>query len=101
MVLEIEENPGLDARSKEIQKATVQSIEQRKLDLAKARIDREKNRTLERAKTEKLESIRAVHTKVKVVWALITPLPAILVGLLAFVLRRARERSTIRSAGGR
>jgi len=97
-VAKIDERTDLDEQSKAIQKDSVREVEQRKLNLSKARIEDEKERALEDAKAEKLAAEQKLYTWFKTLGIACTPLPAVLFGIFAFVRRRAREQFTLRSA---
>lgn len=91
-VAEVRARDDLDANAKEIMVATVQRDEQRKLDVASARIKTEKERALERARADMEARIRAIQTRYKLQAVALPPIPAILLGLWMLWLRVLAER---------
>jgi ABC-2 type transport system permease protein len=70
----------------------------------KANIDREKQQKIDDAKNEAERQIRVTERQIMTRAVLIPPIPAIVLGLVVFLLRLGRERRSIapdRRAGGR
>lgn len=101
-VRQIERRTDLDDRSKDIQIETVRSVEQRRLSVQKSEIEDEKAQAIEDAKRQRLTEETSIRVAYRVA-ALVSPLPAILLGLFILMSRAARERESSdqkRIAGG-
>jgi ABC-2 type transport system permease protein len=99
----IQERDDLDERAKAIRIESVRMAEQRRLDARTASIEDEKQRRIEEARGVMNERIASIQNGYRFLAVGISPLPAILVGILIFVLRRNRERMAVpetRSVGG-
>ena len=92
---QVEEDPNLDDQAKAIQIATKRNVEQRKLDDATARIERDKDRTIREAMAERDAKKRSLYNKYRVVMFALAFLPAMLMGLITFARRRARESAIV------
>ncbi|MBI4882127.1 MAG: Gldg family protein [Planctomycetes bacterium] len=99
-VAEVENRADLDEQSKEIQKESIREVEQRRLDVQKAAIEDQKSRSLEVALADKMRSEDKIRDFYRVGSVIITPLPAVLVGILTLLRRRRRESETTRTAQG-
>jgi len=97
-VKEIEDRKDLDQRAKEIQKQSVQEVEQRRLSTATAAINDTKQQKIDQAKGVMNERIQSIQNQYRLFAVLFTPLPAILAGFGVFLLRRRRERGTVPAA---
>lgn len=96
-VAKVQDDPTLDQFAKEMQVESIRQNEQRRLDVRKAEIEREKldkiREATHRRDTQKRE-VQAVYKG----WTLVlTPLPALLMGLVMFFRRRARETQIVPS----
>lgn len=88
----IRSNPDLDARSKDIQIATVQSVEQRLLEEKERAIEDQKEQEINLAKVKRRKEENAIRNFYKL-WALVlAPIPAVLLGIVTTVRRVNRER---------
>lgn len=94
-VKELENNPELDQRAKEIQIETIRNVEQRRLDLAKAAINDAKDRAIKLAEATRRGKTLAIQRNYKVATLASMPLPAIAIGILVFLRRRKRERAIV------
>ena len=91
----MQKSTELDARSKEIQIESIREVEQRRLDLAKARIEDDKQRAVDEAKATRLAQQQSIQTYYTAMTLLGAPIPGILVGLWVFFQRRRREREIV------
>ncbi len=92
---EIEKNPQLSAPEKEEMIQRLKEGEQRRLDVAKANIDRDKQQEIDNAKNKAERRIRETERKIMIQAVLIPPIPAIVLGVVVFLLRLGRERRAI------
>ena len=95
-VREIEMRTDLDQRSKDIQIKTARDVEQRKLDVEKSAIEDEKERAIELARIDKRKGEERIRGFYKLGGLLLSPIPAILVGIMSFFRRRSQEASVVR-----
>jgi ABC-2 type transport system permease protein len=91
----IEDRDDLDERAKAIRIESVRQVEQRRLDASTATIEDRKDRRIERARGVMNESVSGIQNRYRFLAVGISPLPAILAGILIFVIRRERERVTV------
>jgi len=91
-VREIEQRSDLDAQTRQIMIANVQSVENRRLAVARANIEDEKQRHIESARAEMEGSVRAIQNAIKLLAVLLPPAPAFLVFVLVSLRRLKRER---------
>jgi ABC-2 type transport system permease protein len=99
----VQEMTGLDEQSKAIRIESIREIEQRRLDVARAKIEDEKEQKVEEAKARRIEQQRATESVYGILGMVFSPLLAVAVGLGVFVSRRRREREAVpasRAAGG-
>lgn len=99
----IENDPSLDAQSKEIQIEAVREAEDRRLASVKARIDDEKERALEFADAERNRAQQEIRRWYQSLGYFLSPALSVLVGLVVFGARISRERSSVpasRTVGG-
>lgn len=94
-VNEVQKSTELDARSKEIQIDTIREVEQRRLDVAKAIIEDDKQRAIEEANATRLSHQQAIQTRYTAMTLLGAPIPGILVGFWVFFRRRRRDRDIV------
>jgi ABC-2 type transport system permease protein len=101
---EIQDNPQLSPPEKEEMIRRLKEGEERRLDVAKANIDRDKQLEIDNAKNAAERRIRETERKIMIQAVLIPPVPAIVLGVVVFLLRLGRERRAIapeRRAGDR
>lgn len=91
-VREIEQRSDLDAQTRQIMIANVQSVENRRLAVARANIEDEKQRHIETARAEMEGSVRAIQNAIKLLAVVLPPVPAFLVFVLVSLRRLKRER---------
>ena len=82
----------LDAQTKRIMIANQQKVENRRLSVARKNIEDEKERQMERARSEMESSIRAIQSTIKLLAVIIPPIPAFALFLLVSVRRLRREK---------
>ncbi|MBK9383300.1 MAG: Gldg family protein [Planctomycetes bacterium] len=97
-VKKIQESTELDEESKAIQIRSVQEVEQRRLDLAKAQINDAKERKVEEANAKRHLEQREIRDFYTWLGIGISPVLSVLVGFLVFISKRAREREAIPAA---
>ena len=81
---------GLDAQSQAIRIGEIREVENRRLDFARAQIERDKQNAIGRAEAEMNQQRSALQDRTKALTLAFTPLPAILVGLLVFSRKKKR-----------
>jgi ABC-2 type transport system permease protein len=69
--------------------------EERRVEVAKASIDRDKQLEIDTARNAAERRIRETEHKFMMMAVLIPPIPAIVLGLTVFLLRLGRERRSI------
>jgi ABC-2 type transport system permease protein len=94
-VAKIRDNKELDEQAKEIQVQTVQEVENRKFELAKAKIEDDKRARIEEAAHKRDVAKNAINNGYRLFTLILAPLPAMLVGFLTYFRRRARERAIV------
>ena len=91
-VAELQGRTDLDAQTKRIMIANQQKVENRRLSVARKNIEDEKQRQMERARSEMESSIRAIQSTIKLLAVIIPPIPAFALFLLVSVRRLRREK---------
>jgi len=91
-VREIQQRGDLDAQTRQIMISNVQSVENRRLTVARANIEDEKQRQIEGARAEMEGAIRAIQNAIKLLAVLLPPAPAFVIFLLVSLRRLRRER---------
>jgi ABC-2 type transport system permease protein len=91
-VREIEARADLDDQAKQIMISQVQSVENRRLSVARTTIDDEKQRQIENSRADMEGAIRGIQNTIKLLAVALPPVPAFLVFLFVTVRRLARER---------
>jgi len=92
---EIEKDPKLSPPEKEELIRRLKEGEERRLEVAKANIDRDKQQEIDNAKSAAERRIRETERKIMIQAVLIPPIPAIVLGVVVFLLRLGRERRAI------
>lgn len=94
-VEEINEDKSLDADARAQLLRIAQENERRRIEVAEANIEREKQQVIDRIKAQTERQIQSAENNVRV-WAIvIPPIPAILLGLMMFGIRLKNERRDI------
>jgi ABC-2 type transport system permease protein len=91
-VREVEQRADLDEQTKEVMIANLKSAETRRLAVAQANIDDEKQRQIEDSRAEMENSIRGIQNTIKLMAVALPPIPAFIVFLIVSVRRLRRER---------
>ncbi|MEB2360529.1 MAG: Gldg family protein [Bryobacteraceae bacterium] len=91
-VRDIEQRPDLDERTKQIMISNVQSVENRRLTVARANIDDEKQRQIENSRADMENSIRGIQNTIKLLAVALPPIPAFLVFVLVTIRKLRLER---------
>jgi ABC-2 type transport system permease protein len=94
-VEEIENEPGLDERAKEIRIESVRQVEQRRFEAASKAINDEKQDRIDKARGVMNDRIAGIQNKFRFLAIGISPLPAIVAAILIFTLRWRRERIAV------
>jgi ABC-2 type transport system permease protein len=89
----IESRPDLDDQAKQIMISNVQSVENRRLTVARQTIEDEKQRQVEASRAEMESSIRAIQNTIKLLAVALPPVPAIVLFVIFSLRRLARERA--------
>ncbi|MCS7023799.1 MAG: Gldg family protein [Bryobacteraceae bacterium] len=93
-VREIQQRTDIDDQAKQIMIANVQSVENRRLSVARSNIEDEKQRQVEASRAEMESSIRGIQNTIKLLAVVLPPIPALLAFLLVSARRLAREPAT-------
>jgi ABC-2 type transport system permease protein len=90
-VKRVRENKEYDARTKEIVLDSLEQVENRRLEVTKAKIDDAKRKRIEESRTNKERSIKGIENSIRFLAVAVPPLPALLLGLLVYGVRLGRE----------
>ncbi len=102
-VAAIENDKGMDARSKDIRIESIREIEQRKLSVTTAKIEDLKRQQIDEAKATLVNHRRSIESSFAWIGMVIPPLLAVFVGLMIFMRKSKREKNNVpgtRSVGG-
>ena len=91
----IEDDKTLDEQTKLQMTMNLQETEQRRLEVAKAEIDREADEQVEAIKSESERKIRALKGRIRFLSILFPPIPAIVLGLGVWITRRMKENKSV------
>jgi ABC-2 type transport system permease protein len=91
-VKEIEQRRDLDEQSKQVMIENVQAVENRRLQVARATIEDEKQRQIENSRADMENSVRGIQNTIRLLAVALPPIPALLLFLFVSVKRLARER---------
>ncbi|MBI3208867.1 MAG: Gldg family protein [Candidatus Solibacter usitatus] len=91
-VREIDARSDLDEQAKQIMISNVQSVENRRLTVARQNIEDERQKQIETSRSEMENSIRGIQNTIKLLAVALPPVPAFLVFLFVSARRVARER---------
>jgi ABC-2 type transport system permease protein len=91
-VREVQQRTDLDEQTKQIMISNVQQVENRRLAVARANIDDERQRQIEASRATMEDSVRSVQNTIKLLAVALPPIPAFLLFLLVAARRLKRER---------
>jgi ABC-2 type transport system permease protein len=91
-VREVEQRSDLDDQTRQIMISNLQSVENRRLSVARTSIEDEKQRQIEAARAEMENSIRGIQNTIKLMAVLLPPIPALVLFVLMSLRRLHRER---------
>ena len=91
----IEARQDLDEQAKQIMIANVQAAESRRLQVARANIEDERQRQVEDARSAMESSVRGIQNTIKLLAVALPPVPAFFLFLAMSVRKVARERARI------
>jgi len=91
-VVSLRGRTDLDERTRDIMVATAEKSENRKLEVARARIEDEKDRAVAASRADSEVAIRAVQHRIRTLAVALPPIPALLLGLWILRRRLLRER---------
>ncbi len=94
-VREIEQRTDLDEQTRRIMIANVQAVENRRLQVARANIEDEKQRQIENSRAEMENAIRRIQNTIKLLAVALPPVPAFLLFVVISVRKLRRERLAI------
>lgn len=92
---EIQANENLDPMAKEQRIRQAQAAEQQRLSLAEAQIEQEKNREIKKIQADTNRKTRSVEIQTQIAAIFLSPLPAILLGLLVLGKRLSDEKRIV------
>ena len=92
-VAALQERTDLDLQTKRIMIANQQKIENRRLTVARKNVEDEKQRRIERSRSDMEASIRNIQNSIKIAAVALSPVPAFLLFLFVSVKRIRREES--------
>jgi ABC-2 type transport system permease protein len=92
-VREIDQRRDLDEQARQIMISNVQSVENRRLSVARTTIEDEKQRQIEAARADMENSIRGIQNTIKLMAVALPPVPALVLFLFVALRRLARERA--------
>ena len=88
----IEARPDLDSEAKETMMQNVQSAENRRLAVARANVEDERQRQIENARASMEASVRSIQNTIKLLAVTLPPVPAFVLFVLVYLNRLRRER---------
>jgi len=91
-VKEIEQRKDLDEQAKEVMIANVQSVENRRLQVARSTIEDEKQHQIDVSRADMENSVRGIQNTIKLLAVVLPPIPAVVLFLIVSIRRIARER---------
>jgi ABC-2 type transport system permease protein len=91
-VAEVRSRADLDEQTKQIMISNLESVENRRLTVARANIEDEKQRQIEDSRAEMESSIRGIQNTIKLLAVALPPVPAFVLFVLVSVRRLRRER---------
>lgn len=91
----ITQDNSLSANEKRQKLDFAQAREQRELAVAEANIEKEKQAKIEEARAKSQQNIRATENKIRYWATFLSPLPALLLGIIVISLRVSNERRNI------
>lgn len=94
-VAAVDARTDLDEQAKQIMISNLQTAENRRLQVARANIEDERQRALENARAAMEGSIRGIQSTIKLLAVVLPPIPAFVLFLIMSVRKLARERSRI------
>ncbi|MFN7922480.1 MAG: Gldg family protein [Bryobacteraceae bacterium] len=96
-VAEVQRRTDLDDQAKQIMISSIESAENRRLQVARANIEDERKRSLEDARANMESSVRSIQNTLKLLAVTLPPIPAFVLFLIMSARKIARERSRISS----
>ena len=94
-VAAIESRPDLDDQAKQIMISSVQTAENRRLQVARANIEDERQRQIENARAAMESSVRGIQNTIKLLAVVLPPIPAFVLFIVMSIRKLARERARI------
>lgn len=94
-VAEIRQRPDLDEQTREIMISNLRSAEERRLQVARANIEDERDREIENARVTMEASVRRIENTIKLLAVGLPPIPAFLVLVLVSLRKLKRERTGV------
>ena len=94
-VAAVREREDLDMRAKQSMIANQQKIENRRLTVARKNIEDQKNRQIERSRSEMEAAVRRIESSIKLAAVALSPVPAFVLFLAVSAKRRRREQATV------
>jgi ABC-2 type transport system permease protein len=94
-VAEVRERKDLDERTRQIMVQSMQERENRRFEVAKANIERQKEQDIAKARTDMETAIAGIQRGIKWRAALLPPIPALVLAVLMFAYRYNREKISV------
>ena len=94
-VKKLQADTTMDNRTKTVRLRAAEENERRRLEVAKAEIDAEKNKKLEQAQGEAERKVSQIEKSRQTLACLLSPIPALIVGAFVFARRVSNERMGI------
>jgi ABC-2 type transport system permease protein len=91
-VREVRGRTDLDDQTKEVMIQNLESVENRRLQVARTNIEDDKQRQIENSRADMENSIRGIQNTIKLLAVALPPIPAFIVFLIISVRRLRRER---------
>ena len=91
-VAEVRSRPDLDEQTRDIMISNLESVENRRLTVARANIEDEKQRQIADSRAEMEGSIRGIQNTIKLLAVALPPVPAFVLFVLVSIRRLRRER---------
>jgi ABC-2 type transport system permease protein len=91
-VREVRARTDLDDQTKDVMIQNLETVENRRLQVARTNIDDDKQRQIENSRADMENSIRGIQNTIKLLAVALPPIPAFIVFLIVSVRRLRRER---------
>ena len=87
----VRDRTDLDERRKELEVRNLEEVENKRLHAAQREIDEKKKAEIERSKSTMKQSVASIKKNIRILAVVLSPIPALLMGLYMFLRRMAAQ----------